>query len=177
MEKLLNFFPSKKYNTLENRDAIIKFLIYAAILIYIFQNDDKMIKIIVILIIVTYIVFKLINRRSNEQFNCRNTTLENPLGNILLYDTDYDKKVCDNNEKIQNNLDYNVYYNSKDLFKKENNLRRQFIFMPSQTVPNDIQKFKENLYQFSNDTCKINSKNCMYNEDIRYHKKYFYHDQ
>ena len=51
MEKLLNFFPSKNYNTLENRDAIIKFLIYAAIFIYIFQNDDKMIKIIIILII------------------------------------------------------------------------------------------------------------------------------
>ena len=176
MERLLNFFPSKKYNTLENRDAIIKFLIYAAILIYIFQNDDKMIKIIIILIIVTYIVFNLINRRTNEQLNCRNTTLENPLGNILLYDTDYDKKVCDNNEIIQNNLDYNIYYNSKDLFKKENNLRN-FITMPSQTVPNDIEKFKENLYQFSNDTCKINSKNCMYNEDIRYHKKYFYQDQ
>jgi len=47
--------------------------------------------------------------------------------------------------------------------------------MPSQTVPNDIQNNKK-LYQVSNDTCKINSKNCMYNEDIRYHKKYFYQD-
>lgn len=173
MDKLLNFFPSKNYNTLENRDAIIKFLIYVAILIYIFQNDDKMIKIAIILIIVTYISFNLMNRKIDEQFNCRKTTLENPMGNILLYDTDYHKKVCDDNKNIQNNLDYNVYYNSKDLFKRDNNLR-QFITMPSQTIPNDIQKFKENLYQFNDDTCKINSKNCMYNEDIRYHKKYFY---
>ena len=40
MEKLLNLF-FQKYDTLENRVAIIRFLIYAAILIYIFQNDDK----------------------------------------------------------------------------------------------------------------------------------------
>jgi hypothetical protein len=67
------------------------------------------------------------NIRSNEQFNCRNTTLENPLEHILLYGTDYGKRFVII-MKNQNNLDYNVYYNSKDLFKKREQFKTVCIY-------------------------------------------------
>ena len=101
-----------------------------------------------------------------ENINCRKSTIDNPMGNVL-YDN-YDYKLC-LNEDIDKNLKYNYYYNSSDLFLKKNNTR-PYITMPSQTYPNDINKLKDYLYNFNNLTCKYNSIDCMINNNIKYHK-------
>ena len=49
--------------------------------------------------------------------------------------------------------------------------------MPSQTYPNDIDNFKKFLYYFDNPTCKFDGMDCMFNEDLRYHKTDFYDKQ
>lgn len=50
---------------------------------------------------------------------------------------------------------------------------RPFITMPSQTHPNNINNFTSYLYNFDAPTCKTNGMNCMFNEDLRYHKNTF----
>jgi len=50
---------------------------------------------------------------------------------------------------------------------------RSFITMPSQTHPNDIDKFLSYLYDFNSQTCKTDAVNCLFNDDLRYHKNDF----
>ena len=118
--------------------------------------------------------FKWFNKKSQHQ--CRKSTIDNPMGNVLLYTpiSEQNDELCPTDSKtINDNLTYNIYYDSKDLFKTEENIR-SFYTMPSQTNPNNIDKFKSYLYNLDNPTCKIDQINCMYNEDIKYHKTNFY---
>jgi hypothetical protein len=106
---------------------------------------------------------------------CRKSSINNPMGNSLLYTPvdDLNLKLCKLQEKqIDDNVKFNVYNDSSDLFLKKNNIR-SFITMPSQTHPNDIDSFKNYLYNFDHQTCKVDQINCMFNEDVRYHKTDF----
>jgi hypothetical protein len=114
-----------------------------------------------------YIIYKKIKYYRNSKEICRKSTIDNPMGNVLLYD-DYNSKLC-SKEDIDTNLNYNYYYDSTDLFLKKNNTR-SYITMPSQTHPNDIDKFKKYLYNFNNPSCKYNSIDCIINNDIKYYK-------
>jgi len=109
---------------------------------------------------------KIINR-------CRKSTINNPMGNPLLYtkQDDLDISLCktDDND-INSNLRYNVYNDEKDLFLKKKNNMREFITVPSQTHPNNLNAYKDYLYYFDNPTCKTDNINCMFYNDIRYHK-------
>ena len=182
MELLINifnnpliFFPTSTQNFEQNKNAIIKFIIYSSIIILLFTGNISIFIICVIIAILIAITcnkiitakqsFDIKNYDNNNK--CRKSTIENPMGNILLY-TPADKmneKLCDNQEKkIEDNLTYNIYYDSHDLFNKKNNTR-SFITMPSQTHPNDIDKFKKYVYFFGNPTCKSDGLDCMFNED------------
>jgi len=111
-----------------------------------------------------------------ENFKCRKSSINNPMQNALLYmsEDELDNEICnESNILIDENLRFNIYTNSNDLYMKENNIR-PFITMPSTTFPNKIDNFKNNLYNFENKTCKIDSINCMHIDDVRYHKNYFY---
>ncbi len=132
---------------------------------------------LIIVLIITFIILNILMKMMNDIKiqrelkaipKCRKSTIDNPMGNVLLGDKNLDEKLCPN-QNINDNLTYNIYYNEEDLFKTKNNTR-PFITMPSQTYPNDMEQFKKFLYNFDNPTCKLNSKNCMFNEDIRYHK-------
>jgi hypothetical protein len=126
--------------------------------------------ILILLISIIVIIYKKVNLKyikiKKDKIACRKSTIDNPMGNVL-YD-DYDNKLC-LNEDIDTNLKYNYYYDSSDLFLKKNNTR-SYITMPSQTHPNDINKFKDYLYNFNNLTCKYNSIDCSINNNVKYYK-------
>ena len=113
------------------------------------------------------------NNKLMEKMLCRKSDINNPMGNVLLYtkEDELEYNICPN-ENIDNNLRFNIYNNRKDLFLKKNNVR-PFITMPSIYYPNDIDNVKNNLYFFNKSSCKLDGTNCMYGEDIRYHKNYF----
>ena len=126
-----------------------------------------MYNILLLMLMTIYILYKKIKYYRNNKEICRKSTIDNPMGNVLLYD-DYNNKLC-SKEDIDTNLNYNYYYNSTDLFLKKNNTR-SYITMPSQTHPNDIDKFKKYLYNFNNPSCKYNSIDCIINNNIKYYK-------
>jgi hypothetical protein len=148
---------------------------------------------IIIFLIILIIVFKIIksniiyqsnnlnldsnpNSNPNQQnIKCKKSTLDNPMGNPLLYSSndELNNTFCKSQDKLlDTNIKYNMYYNSADLFQKQNNTR-SFITLPSQTYPNDINQYKKYLYSIDKPNCKIDGQNCMYNEDLRYHKNYY----
>ena len=173
------FFPSNNYNVKTNISSIIKFLLYSGIIIFILTQNWKLL----IVILVFVIVLKTFAKKAisfNEQlieknksnFNCKKSTLNNPMGNIDSKEN-LKKEFCPLQEnKMENNIKYNFYFNSNDLFEKEN-VTRPFITMPSQTHPNNLNNFTSYLYNFDALTCKTNSINCMFNNDLRYNKNTF----
>ena len=172
------FFPSSKMDVENNKNAIMKFSLYLIILMLFLTKNWKCVVILIIFMIFTHLITnQAVNYKKNVLNNnfskCRKSTVDNPMGNVLLYSDleDLNKKNC-NDINNDNNLKYNFYFDSGDLFQKKNNTR-PFITMPSQTHPNDIDKFKDYLYNFKPATCKIDSVNCMFNNDIRYHKTPF----
>jgi lipopolysaccharide export LptBFGC system permease protein LptF len=179
----LLFFPSNKFNVETNSKAICKYLLYSALAISILTGNWKIVVVLIVALIILQIfthttidAHNFLEDKKNAYKNkCRASTLDNPMGNLLIYNDpdDYENKLCEHQEKkIDDNLKYNIYYDSKDLFQKKNNTR-PFITMPSQTHPNNIDAFKKYLYDFNAPTCKLDSYNCMYNNDIRYHKNSF----
>lgn len=139
---------------------------------------------IFILFVVIGIAYYILSSKLNEYkksiipvIRCRKSTIDNPMGNVLLYTDigDMDNKLCSDNKNLENidkNLKYNIYYDSNDLYSKGTNTR-SFITMPSQTNPNDIKEYYKYLYYLDNPSCKVDSMNCMYNSDLRYHKNEF----
>jgi hypothetical protein len=117
------------------------------------------------------------NNKLMEKMYCRKSDIHNPMGNVLLYtkNDELEYNICPN-EDVESKLRFNVYNDRKDLFLRRNNVR-PFITMPSRYHPNDINNVKNNLYNFNESSCKLNGTNCMFNEDLRYHKNYFLTDE
>ena len=144
---------------------------YIIILFFIIILNLK-IKFLVIFLIILLLFLLFYNNYKTNIISCRNSTINNPLGNILLYSQlhKYDLDLCNNQDNnIENNLRYNIYNDANDIYLKNNNIR-QFIHMPSQQHPNNINKFKNYLFNVDNKTCKLDNKNCVINDDIRYYK-------
>jgi hypothetical protein len=149
----LKFVPSSKYDFEQNKNAIIKYILYAGIIIGIMTRNYKLVIMLFVSLIFIQIIGSNINSTKSEsdkiinsrQNVCRKSTINNPMGNTLLYTSENElgQSLCKLQDKeIDKNLKYNVYYDSKDLFLKKNNTR-SFITMPSQSHPNDIDKYKK----------------------------------
>ena len=138
-------------------DLIIKILIILIIILFTLNEPIYICLIIFILLILNNnIKQKKINKKI-----CRNSTINNPYGNILIT-TDENKLNIDScnikDEIIQNNVEYNHYFNSNDLFKNKNNNR---VYIKYKTkYPNDLNEFIDNLYKSDDKICKLNSYDC-----------------
>jgi hypothetical protein len=181
-EKPTIFFPSNKFDIETNVNAIIKFLLYSSVIILFLTNNWKLPVVIIIFIIIFQIISKKSINVNNEMIEknhinhkCRKSTVDNPMGNVLLYTpiNELNYKACpDQTDNMDKNIKNNIYFDSKDLFLKKNNIR-PFITMPSQVHPNDINAYKTYLYNFEAPTCKTNGLNCMFTNDLRYNKNSF----
>ena len=177
------FYPSSLFDVETNISSVIKFGLYASLIIILLTNNFKLAILIIIFIILLTIYSRksvvTYNNISNANFlennKCRKSTIDNPTANALLY-TEQDElnyKMCANqDDDIDKNIKHNFYFDSHDLWFTRNNMR-PFITMPSQTHPNDIDKFTSYLYNFKAPTCKTDALNCVFNDDVRYHKTNF----
>ena len=123
---------------------------------------------IICLFIIISIVYNLYFFNYKKQIVCRNSTINNPLGNTLITTKSNDLKIndCDiDNEIINKNIEYNQYFNSNDFYKNKNN---NSIYIKYKThYPNNIQKFFNYLYKTDKNICKINN-NCGKKINIRF---------
>lgn len=155
-----------------------KYIILIICLLIIFNRWNFLI--FLLLALLTFYIVKNVLTKAKQENNkiienmfCRKSDIHNPMGNVLLYtkEDELEYNLC-KNQDIEKNLRFNVYNNRKDLFLRKNNVR-SFVTMPSLYFPNDIDNFKTNIYNFNKSSCKLDGTNCMYNENIKYHKNYF----
>lgn len=156
IEKYCNFI---KLNDNIEIDLIMKYLIFI-IIILIIINKQSYVCLIIFILIILNIDISNNNKYLNGEI-CRNSTVNNPYGNTLIT-TDEDKlKIdrCNLDDKIiQDNVEYNQYFNASDLLRNKNN-NRVYISHKSK-YPNNINDYIEYLYKIDNKKCKEDSYDC-----------------
>lgn len=185
--RLIEFFPSSEHSLYEKYNAIVRLTLYITVLLTIYHNDFKYMSILILVLLITFYLYKfdrdnpvvLENLTETETKNeipkCYKPTLNNPFMNVNF--TEYDENgtiqrepACDTEEVKKQTDEYfhnNLYRDTSDLFGKMNS-QRQFFTMPYTTVPNDPNgDFKNWLYK-SPKTCKEDQDYCTgRNEDVR----------
>jgi len=159
-------------NTLYN--TITRFLLYLIIISYLlFKN---IIFIIILIIIIIYIImlnynYNKINKinKINNEVECRNSTVNNPMANPYVVGSKLNIKACKNLDslKVLDNLRFNVYEDSN---RPQNIkiLERSYYTLPVTDYPNDINSFIDELYKTSKKSCKKDAENCDSYRDLRF---------
>ena len=109
-----------------------------------------------------------------EKAIARTPTKDNPLMNPLLGDISLgpdEPPVAANTDdalikdRIVETYNDKLYRDIDDLFERENS-QRQFYTVPT-TYPNDQTAFANWLYKNTDNTCKVDQRNCLRYEDLR----------
>ena len=181
---LFEFFPAKEYDTIRKLNAIVRFSIYYALLMYCYNKNTNIFAVPFITALVTYFMWSKNKNIQTDQFdtNLRNdvpnlVTLQdhnlgctlpnkdNPFMNTPFFDVAADKelpKSCtsyDNKgiqRKIEKEFDKGLYRNYTDIFGKENS-QRQFFSVPGRQGIPDQSSFAKWLYKTPG-TCKEGNK-------------------
>lgn len=179
-DNILDFWPSK-YQSYESKvNSLTRFILYAGILLSLYNTNTIYIIISLFLIFLIALnvekqirkpkknnVHKCTNPKimKNVKQDCQKPTDDNPFGNVLINDyTDNPTKLpaCsieavedDVNKKFRKNL----YMDIDSIYEKENS-ERQFYSTANTTIPNDQVNFAKWLYQV-NKNCKTNPKDCL----------------
>ena len=163
-----NICNNIKFNDNIDIDNIIKLLIFISIILLLL---NKIIYVIIIIIIIIIINIDIKQNIKKDGKLCRNSTIDNPYSNVLIT-TDLDKlKIdkCNINDKIiKKNVEYNQYFNAKDLLKNKNNNRVHMSYIT--TYPNNINEFIDYLYDIDKNNCKNSSYDCGRKNNLKFDK-------
>jgi len=176
--RLFQFFPNIKMNFNEKLNAITRFSIYLGILLYIYSGNYYYLYISIIVLLITYLLYK--NNKSIEELDnnvkkmdyvypTKNNPFMNPLWtdieenpNRIAYSDSSSHQNKNVQKKINNKFNINLYRDLSDVFQKENS-QRQYYTVSSTTIPNNQKKFANWLYS-TPQTCKEgNGNQCVAN--------------
>lgn len=161
-----NFWPTKNQSAAERVNATSRFIIYASVVIYVFQRDPRIFFLAAIVLSVLYLLFKT-NMVPEEKYqpnisegrkptplrpSCQKPSKNNPLANVLLSDyvTNPDRPPACNYETVKplvkEYLDDSFPADVADVYGTRNAAARAFYSMPATTIPNNQTAFAEALY-------------------------------
>ncbi|NBU33963.1 hypothetical protein EB118_03090 [bacterium] len=187
------FWITKSQTIEESLNAVVRFSIYATVVLALHFRDIGYFKFIVLAMIITYVLYtnrskgtdfkKLLSPQKVETFgetseNCVAPTKDNPFMNFTMGDyMNIDKKTRSVVPKVHNSdctyieknrdtyFSNNLYKDVNDVFGKMNS-QRQFFTMPwTGIIPDEAGDFKNWLYK-TDRTCK-ESGDCLRYEDLR----------
>jgi hypothetical protein len=183
-DRLTEFFPSHDMSYIEKLNAILRFSLYTAVVIYVYNRNSNVIFIPFITGLITLYLFKYyrdtntgksLEELENIHVECTSPKKDNPFMNVLMSDYTQEPErapACDITknsikEDAEDHFEYNLYRDVSDVWNRTAS-QRQFYTMPNTTIPNKQKEFAEWLYK-TNSTCKENPKNCarLIAEDIR----------
>jgi hypothetical protein len=168
-----NFFPSREMTFAEQLNAILRFAIYFAILLFIIKRNPNVLIIVLFVAGFTYLLFTVDTqnkRRENFYLDkknlradpdgkiCVKPTKDNPFMNVLMSeysDNPERNKACDINKvkkKTKKYFDTDLYRDVSDIYDK-NASDRNFYTTPNTMIPNDQNAFAQYLYA-KDKTCK-----------------------
>lgn len=169
---IFEIFPTKDFDLIRKLNAIFRFSIYYALIIYFYNRNTNIFYIPIVVGLVTYFVFKKNGlthidtiktdlRNGNVpkdigdlNVECRIPTKDNPFMNPLLSDFSNDKappEACSSydNKGIQKAMnekfETGLYRDYTDIFNNGNS-QRQFYTVPGSKTPNDQGSFAHWCY-------------------------------
>lgn len=182
-DRLIEFFPHNEMSLYEKLNAMVRFAVYFALVVYAFKRTTKMFFFPLFVIGLTLYLYKVDYRPKDtkENIGCSKKHLEecqlpsdnNPFMNVLISDytaNPQKKRACDVGDKkvkqaIKQKFEKNLYKNTVDIWGR-NNSQREYYTMPNTTIPNDQINFANWLYK-TPPTCKEHSMNCEVHVDVR----------
>ena len=169
--KYNEIIPNDKMSDITYYNTITRCLMYLITISYLIFNNKYLI-IILTFIIICIVLLNYNNKNVNNVNNeveCRNTTINNPMANPYVIGSKLNIKACKdlNSLKVLDNLKFNVYEDSN---RPQNIkiLERSYYTLPVTEYPNDMNTFLNELYKTYNKSCKINAQNCESFRDLRF---------
>ncbi len=182
-ERLNQFFPTYQMTFIEKLNAITRLAIYLGLALYLVSSNYNWLYLAILIPIFTIFMYKTQRENIETYFNNYDSlenaineaelltpetvkpTVNNPFMNINLITDDRTRAPATpswNNDEvmadIEDKFNYNLYRDTGDLYGK-NNSQRQYVTMPSTTIPNDQTTFAKWLYQ-TGPTCKEKAVYC-----------------
>ena len=194
-DRLTEFFPNNYMDHSEKLNAILRFSIYASILLITYYRNGNLLIIPLFIAGLTLYIHKFSKlpkdgEKSQEirleelEKECRVPTKDNPFMNTMVHElNDGPKKPnCsiedeDVKEDIEKHFNHNLYKDVSDIYEK-NNSQRMHYTMPSTTEygnVGDSVSFAKWLYNIPKPTCKEDAGQCTgtfngFHNDLRYQK-------
>jgi len=181
-DRLTEFFPANDMEYTEKLNAILRFSIYIAIILFVHNRNINVVFIPIVTGLITLYLYRYFRDedtgKSLEELGiiedqCIAPTKDNPFMNVLMSDyTEQPERpeACnikkeDIKESAEENFNHNLYRDVSDVWNKTHS-QRQFYTMPNTQIPNKQREFAEWLYK-TDKTCKEDPKQCIRYEDIR----------
>ena len=186
--RFYEFWPTADQTFSEKINAITRFAIYATLVLYLVRRDPKIVLGGIAIVGAVAVAHALGgngngNGNGTETFvgddigenaifasakppvgKCARPNDANPFGNVLL--TDYvdnpaRAEACDYEDvedEAKKAFNARLYRNLDDVYEKKNS-QRQFYTMPSTSIPNDTEAYREFVFGIKTN-CKTNPKDC-----------------
>jgi len=178
----LSFFPSKNNDIIENLNSIVRFGIYASILMSLYHKKGSYLFLSIIGFVVSYALFMYydisLEKFDNELRNIKNSkytlpSLNNPMMNVLLNEyqdnpnrnpaypvSDTSKEAYLVKKDMEEKLNFNLIRDVSDIYNNKHNQGR-FYTMPNTTIPSDLNKYLDYVYRKDTQpSCKENNFYC-----------------
>jgi len=163
--KWYDIVPYKEYNNIKKINIITRLLLYLLVILYIFNVNENIIILLILFFVIINIVGynndNLIKKDNHKSIKCRKSTINNPMGNILITTDNKDLNIPACNDTIntksliEDNLNYNTYKNIK-----YNNTVDRYIKVLDTKYPNNMEDYLNFLYKINTNTCRLNNQNC-----------------
>ena len=173
--KYSDIYPTKTNN---NLNAISRYFLITSIIFIIFNRYKWAYICGIGFILITFIGIIYTQNEEKEKkiskikehLQCRRSTINNPMGNLLPLEKDANIEACidEPQEKIDNNLYWEFYEDENDISAKTR--LRNFITMPITSIINNRKEFINFAYGDNMSKCKYDGVRCERLRDIRYSK-------
>ncbi len=181
----LEFIPKSNQDEPARLNAVVKFSILVALLLYLYTRTLFLLALPVITLIGTFIkyyYFPDIKRTSvsSEKFsNCQHPSPQNPMMNTLVLDDPNRLPACDSTDPIISKEIDKVFWNNNfrdttDIYNINGGLPQRFVTNPDTTVSHEsYERWKNWVYTGDPKgsripSCKDNNYDCKIFEDLRY---------
>lgn len=201
-DRLTEFFPNQFQSHSEKLNSILRFSIYATVILMTYYKNHNLLIIPLFVAGLTLYIHKFSKlpdtdeeskfiRLQNLKKECTLPTKDNPFMNTLVHElNDGPKKsncsIDDEEvkEEIENHFNNNLYKDVGDIYSK-NNSQRMYHTMPSTTEygkAGDSVEFAKWLYTIPKPTCKEHTGYCTgtfngFHNDLRYAKQQLLGDE
>ena len=179
-DRLIEFVPFDELRYVEKLNAIMRFSIYAAVVLLIYRRQPSAFLFPLFVAGITLYMYKYnkiqkIDDHSTSDKKCTHSTLNNPHMNVLMSDyaeNPHRPPACkeEPEEMVQENFRRNLYRNAFDDIYNKTTLQRHYTMPVTDIEQSDYKNYINWLHNVG-PTCKTDNSRCAVYEDVRYKRR------